>query len=183
MSAARFLILGVLQKEQPLHGYDIRRELEVWKAEQWSQVAYGSIYYALKKMNDEGLIEVASKDEAGGRPAKTEYRVTSRGETEFQLLLREYWWERKPVVDPFQAALTFMDFMPHEELLAALRSRTDKLNGELKGLKYLTEGPQTQNPYTPRHIVQNLRLVKAYYEAELSWIEQTIDKIERGELP
>ena len=29
-----------------MHGYDIRRELETWNAEQWAQVAYGSIYYA-----------------------------------------------------------------------------------------------------------------------------------------
>ena len=188
MSASRLLILGVLrtcalQEKQSLHGYDIRRELETWKAEQWAQVAYGSIYYALKKMNNEGLVEVVSKDKSGGRPAKTEYRITERGESEFQLLLREYWWERKPVVDPFQVALTFMNFMPRDELLAALRARTDKLNGELKGLEYLTTGPQTQNPYKPRHIAENLRLVKAYYEAEVNWIEQTIGKIERGELP
>lgn len=188
MSAARLLILGVLQncasqEKQSLHGYDIRRELETWKAEQWAQVAYGSIYYALKKMNEEELVEVVSRDESGGRPAKTEYKITERGEAEFRLLLREYWWERKPVIDPFQVALTFMNFMPREELLAALRARTDKLNGELKGLEYLTAGPHTQNPYTPRHIVENLRLVKAYYEAEVTWIEQAIGKIEREELP
>lgn len=184
MSASRLLILGVLQTcETPLHGYDIRRELEMWNAEQWAQVAYGSIYYALKKMADEGLVEVISKDDRGRAPAKTEYGITERGEVEFQRLLREYWWNRKPVIDPFQVALTFMNFMPREELLAALRVRTDKLNGDLKALEYLTAGPKTQNPYTPRHIVENLRLVRSYYEAELAWIEQAIGKIERGELP
>ncbi|MGF1472801.1 MAG: PadR family transcriptional regulator [Rubrobacteraceae bacterium] len=190
MSAARLLILGVLQtcaqqEKQALHGYDIRRELEMWKAEQWAQVAYGSIYYALKKMNDEGLVEVVSKDKSGGRPAKTEYRITERGKTEFQLLLRDYWWNRKPVIDPFQVALTFMNFMPRDELLAALRARTDKLNAELKGLEYLTAGSglQTKNPYAPRHITENLRLAKAYYEAEVDWIQQTIRKIEAGKLP
>lgn len=184
MSAARFLILGVLRTKQPLHGYDIRRELEAWNAEQWAQVAYGSIYYALKKMADEGLVEVSGKDAPGRRPAKTEYRITERGETEFQLLLRDYWWNSKPVVDPFQMALTFMNFMPREELLAALHARIDRRNAEIKGLEYLTESPKSQNnPYKPRHVVHNLRLVKAYYEAEISWMNETIDKIERGELP
>ncbi len=180
MSAARLLILGVLQIKQPLHGYDIRRELEAWNAEQWAQVAYGSIYYALNKMAEEELVEVVSKGAPGGRPAKTQYNITGRGEDEFQRLLREYWWNRKPVIDPFQVALTFMNFMPREELLAALRARADKLNGELKGLEYLTTGPQE---HKPRHIVENLRLVRAYYEAEVNWIEQTAGKIERGELP
>ena len=183
MSAARLLILGVLQIKQPVHGYDIRRELEMWNAEQWAQVAYGSIYYALKKMADEELVEVVSKDNSGGRPAKTQYKITERGEIEFQRLLREYWWNRKPVIDPFQVALTFMNFMPREELLAALHVRIDKLKADLKALEYLTTGPKTQNCYTPRHIVENLGLVQEYYKAELSWIEQTISKIERGELP
>ena len=183
MSAARLLILGVLQIKQPVHGYDIRRELETWNAEQWAQVAYGSIYYALNKMADEELVEVVSKGASGGRPAKTQYKITGRGEAEFQRLLREYWWNRKPVIDPFQVALTFMNFMPREELLAALRVRSDKLNADFKALEYLTEGPKTQNPHTPRHIAENLRLVQGYYKAELAWIEQTIGKIERGELP
>ena len=184
MSASRLLILGVLQNcKVPLHGYDIRRELETWKADKWAQVAYGSIYYALKKMSDEGLVEVVSKDESGGRTAKTEYVITESGEFEFYRLLREYWWNRKPVIDPFQVALTFMDSMPRGELLAALDSRIDLLSAEIKGLEYMTEDVKTQNPYTPRHIVQNLRLVKAYFEAEVTWIKETITEIERGELP
>jgi len=36
MSAARLLILGVLQFESPAHGYEIRRELETWHTEQWT---------------------------------------------------------------------------------------------------------------------------------------------------
>ena len=183
MSAARLLILGVLRIKQPVHGYDIRRELEMWNAEQWAQIAYGSIYYALNKMAEGSLVEVVSKEPSASQSAKTQYKITERGEIEFQRLLREYWWNRKPVIDPFQVALTFMNSMPREELLAALRVRIDKVNADLKALEYLTTTPQTENPYTPRHILQNLRLVQEYYKAELTWIEQTIGKIERGELP
>ncbi|MDQ6604403.1 MAG: PadR family transcriptional regulator, partial [Chloroflexota bacterium] len=56
MSAARLLILGVLQLKSPAHGYEIRRELELWRAEQWAHIAYGSIYFALNKMAEEGLV-------------------------------------------------------------------------------------------------------------------------------
>jgi hypothetical protein len=50
MSATRLLILGVLRSKQPIHGYNVRRELESWQAERWAHIAYGSIYFALNKM-------------------------------------------------------------------------------------------------------------------------------------
>ena len=91
MSATRLLILGVLRHKQPTHGYDVRRELEAWQAERWANIAYGSIYFALNKMAEEGLVEVVDTDQVGKRPARTTYTITAAGEAEFQRLLREYW--------------------------------------------------------------------------------------------
>src|SRR5437763_14733037 len=122
MSSARLLILGVLLHRQPIHGYDVRRELETWNAEQWTNIAYGSIYFALNKMAEEGLVEVInSDDKVGKRAGRTEYIITSKGKEEFERLLREHWWERKPTIDPFMVAITFMNALPHEELLEALK--------------------------------------------------------------
>src|SRR5207249_5700205 len=123
MSATRLLILGVLRFKQPIHGYDVRRELESWQAERWANIAYGSIYFALNKMADEGLVQVVETDQAGRGPARTSYAVTEQGEAEFQRLLREYWWELKTVIDPFQVALAFITELPRDELLDALRHR------------------------------------------------------------
>jgi ABC-2 type transport system permease protein len=40
------LVLGVVRIFQPVHGYDVRRELVSWHAEGWGNVAPGSIYNA-----------------------------------------------------------------------------------------------------------------------------------------
>ena len=74
---------------------EVRRELESWRAERWANIAYGSIYFALNKMAEEGLIEVVDTDQAGKGPARTTYVVTKAGEDEFQRLLRETWWETR----------------------------------------------------------------------------------------
>jgi len=179
MSAARLLILGVLQFKSPAHGYEIRRELETWHAEQWAHIAYGSIYFALKKMADESLVEAVSTDQIGKRPARTLYTITDDGNAEFQRLLRDYWWDRKPFIDPFQVALTFMNKMPREELLLALRYRADRIRAFLN----VRMGQHIFSPDTPRHIRENFRLATAHEEAELRWIEEAIEKVERGELP
>lgn len=182
MSSARLLILGVLRIKQPTHGYDIRRELESWRVDQWANVAYGSIYHALSRMTEEGLVEPASGDRPEKRPARVVYSITERGEQEFQRLLREYWWEPKRVVDPFQVAVTFMNAMPADELVAALRTRSDLLNAELKILEQATKLKMSP-PDTPRHISENMRLAAAHVEAEQRWVEEAIEKVERGELP
>lgn len=178
MSAARLLILGVLQYKSPAHGYEIRRELETWHAEQWAHIAYGSIYFALNKMAEEGLLAPAGTDQVGKRPARMLYAITDDGTAEFNRLLRDYWWERKPFIDPFQVAITFMHRMPREQLLGALRFRRDHLRALINAF-----GPRVIPADVPRHIGENFRLAVAHEKAELQWVEEAIGKVERGELP
>lgn len=183
MSVSRLLILGVLRTKQPTHGYEIRRTLETWGAEQWTNIAYGSIYHALSKMAREGLIEPAGVEEGPGKgPARTAYSLTGSGEGEFHRLLREHWWNLKPVKDPFQVALTFMDELPRDELLAVLRHRADQLRVDLNTYEWSTR-LKTTPPGTPRHVAENMRLHAARTEAELNWTKEAIEKVERGDLP
>ncbi len=181
MSATRLLILGVIRFKQPTHGYEVRRELETWRAEQWANIAYGSIYFALNKMAEEGLLEAVDVDRAGRRPARTLYRITSAGEEMFQTLLREYWWQIKPTIDPFQVALTFMNQLPRDELLAALRHRLALAHTSSEGMTFAIKA--LAEPNIPRHIAENLRLIAAHLETEARWIEEAIAKVERGDLP
>ncbi len=103
--------------------------------------------------------------------------ITEDGNREFQRLLRDYWWDRKPFIDPFQVALTFMNKMPCEELLRALRFRRDHVRASLDAF-----GPSVLSPDMPRHIAENFRLAMAHEETELPWTEESIEKVERGEL-
>lgn len=181
MSSTRLLILGSLRFLQPAHGYEIRRELESWSAENWANIAYGSIYHALKKMAEEGLIEPTGTDRVNNRPARTTYAVTEFGESEFHRLLREYWWEMKPVVDPFQVALSFMSDMPRDELIAALRRRAAAYRSAVEQFEY---GKRSKAMHeAPRHVAEIFNLAAAQCEASARWAEETIEKVERGELP
>ncbi len=166
MSSIRLLILGVLSRKQPIHGYDIRRELELLHADRWANIAYGSIYSALSKMADEGLVAQTNKSEK--QTAKTEYVITAQGKAEFDRLLHEYWWEMKPTVDPFQIALAFMDNLPPHELQEALRHRADALQDSLDDLN---------SPHNDRNPPISMRLMKAHIEAELRWIEETLRSV------
>jgi DNA-binding PadR family transcriptional regulator len=183
MSAIRLLILGVLVRSaEPIHGYDVRRALELWNAEEWANVAYGSIYFALNKLAEEGLIVPVGTDQVGNRPARTTYAIAEPGRREFERLLREYWWEPKPVIDPFQVAITFMDRLPRDELLAALRQRAAILRAALAAWDWAV-GNKMGVSSTPRHVAAQLALSRSHKEATLRWLEQVTEQVERGELP
>jgi DNA-binding PadR family transcriptional regulator len=169
--------------DKPRHGYEVRAELELWSAHWWANVAYGSIYFALRKMAAEGLLEVDSPGEPGGRgrAGRTVYAVTDHGRAEFERLLRGLWLDHRPGTDPFKVALTFMDRLPRDELLAALQHRQARLRGDVEGLDALTTLKRRGG--APRHVDEVLRLGAAQSRAELDWLTDVIAKVERGELP
>ncbi len=134
MSTTRLLILGLVRWLQPVHGYDVRRELLSWGADDWAHVAPGSVYHALKKMTGEQLLRETGTEQVGGRPARISYEVTEAGEREFQRLLRRYWSVYSAPIDPFATAFVFLPALPRDEAVAALRHRARQLRAHADGL-------------------------------------------------
>ncbi|MFC6085410.1 PadR family transcriptional regulator [Sphaerisporangium aureirubrum] len=176
MSATRTLILGVLL-DGPVHGYKVRQTLELWGADHWANVAFGSIYHGLAQMAKEGLLEVVE----GGRGGQTVYAVTGAGRQEFQRLLNDFWWDYRPIVDPFLVALTFMDRMDPGDLTAALAARRDRLRAELLMYERGLAGKRSHG--APRHVGETVILSGLHVRSQLEWVEQAIKKIAEGELP
>lgn len=179
MSATRLLILGVLRQLQPAHGYSIRQQLEAWQVDEWANVAYGSIYFALNKMAGEGLVESVGAGPPDNRSTRVTYVLTERGEVEFQRLLREHWLERRPIVEPFRAALAFMSSIPADEVLELLHRRIALARQDADVLEAMSQSPEV----SPRHVAELLLLAAAHARAEIDWGEAAIVKVERGELP
>jgi DNA-binding PadR family transcriptional regulator len=158
------MILGIVQWMQPVHGYDVRRELLSWSADKWANVQPGSIYHALRKLSEEGLLHEVSTD---------------KGAAEFQSLLRDRWWNVAPMVDPFMAAFSFLSALPREEAAAALRNRALQLRAGVHqleaamGAEWLDGKPVYVSWMWERSVVT--------WEAEIAWCERTAKKIEANE--
>jgi DNA-binding PadR family transcriptional regulator len=174
------MILGLVRWLQPVHGYDVRRELLSWDVESWANIQPGSIYHALRKLSEEGLLAEVATEQVGGRPARTTYRVTEEGEREFAKLLREYWWEYKPPVDPFMPAFAFLPSLRREESVAALRSRADGIERASKAVReeMATAGWLDDRPV---HVGWHIDLMLVRRDAEVRWCRDVADRIEAGE--
>ncbi|MFI7445769.1 PadR family transcriptional regulator [Nonomuraea indica] len=174
-SSTRLLILGTLLDE-PMNGYQVRRRLEVMGADSWASVAFGSIYHGLSKMADEGLLTVVES----GKGGKTVYAITEAGREDFHRNLLLAWHEVRPIVDPFQVALTYADRLDKAELIPALHHRIQDLRRSISMLEHAYGAKQRFG--APRHIDENLRLTAAMFAAQLAWAEDALRRVEAGEL-
>ena len=173
------MILGVVRLAQPVHGYDVRRELLSWGADRWANVQPGSIYHALRKLTEEEMLREVGTDQVGGRPARTSYEITEKGEAEFESLLRDLWWNVAPTHDPFFAALSFLPSLPRPEAVAALRNRATVLRASMDGLRASLESRWIKE-LKPVQVAWMFELGIARLEGEVAWCERIADLIESG---
>jgi DNA-binding PadR family transcriptional regulator len=174
------MILGLVRLMQPVHGYDVRRELLSWSADEWANVAPGSIYHALRKLTDEGMLSEVSTEQVGGRPARTSYRTTSKGDAEFEELLRRYWWEYIQPIDPFQAAAAYLPALPPQEAAAALRNRARMLRTAADRMRASLDS-RWMRESKPVHVAWMFERVVILLEAEIPWCERIAARVEAGE--
>lgn len=173
------MILGLVKWMQPVHGYDVRRELLSWQVEEWANVAPGSIYHALRKLAEEGLLEEVATEQVGARPARTTYRITEKGDLEFGELLRRYWWGYEQPVDPFLAGFGFLPALSHTEASAALRNRARLLRTGVDGHRFALAS-EWMRQTKPAHVAWMFELQVARMEAEIAWCERIATRLERG---
>lgn len=178
-STTRLLVLGVVRIFQPVHGYDVRRELVSWHAEEWANVAPGSIYNALKSLTRDGLLEIVGTKQIGSRPERTTYRLTPKGEVEMDEMLRETLWTVRMPVDPLVSAISLLGFLDRKELASALEARTAKIQGDLKHAEYVIAA--IDDVETPAHVREMMRLIYARVGAELEWSRAFKARLASGE--
>jgi DNA-binding PadR family transcriptional regulator len=169
-------VLGLLH-EGPLHGYELRKRLNLMLG--WGRVlSYGSLYPALKKMRRAGLIEEAATTTPVTRRPRIVYQVTESGHAEFQRLMSEVGptaWED----DTFDIRFAFFGRTDMEIRLRVLEGRRTRLQERLARVQGDLERTQAEvNRYAAelqRHGVESV-------EREVRWLSELI-RAERGGQP
>jgi DNA-binding PadR family transcriptional regulator len=178
--STRLVILGLL-RDRPLHGYEIKHIIEE-HMDDWTSIAFGSIYFALKKLSEEGLVEVAATERTGNRPSRTVYALTQVGREEFLRLLRKLWSKTERQYFATDLGLFFMDALSPKEILEHLQARLDDLNRTAEHLKRHRAENMT-DPHVPRRARFIFDHSQAHLEAELSWTQALWTELHDGGSP
>jgi DNA-binding PadR family transcriptional regulator len=195
-------VLGLL-KEQPLHGYELKKRLSETLGFLWG-VSYGSLYPALRRLEKSGAIEIVTPEPApaaakpvptgsvkgdlaaarrlsmagrvgGGRRTRKAYRITERGEALFvELLLADD--ERGDDEKSFILKLAFCRHVPADARLALLERRRDALRDRLDRARRGTRPPRPDDRYTRSLLEHRTRST----QRDLEWVEELI-ALERGD--
>lgn len=125
-SRTRFALLGLLTLG-PMTGYDMRKFIDTAISHFWRE-SFGNIYPILRQLHKDGLVTVREKSQSG-RPDRRIYRLTKKGEREFErwqceavpeehfksvLLLKMFFGDHLP---PEIAKKHLLDFIDSQEAL------------------------------------------------------------------
>lgn len=181
MSATRLLLLGIVRIFQPVHGYFARRELLSWHADEWAHLNPGSVYNGLRALVRDGFVEEVGTEARGGRPARTSYRLTGDGESEFLLLLREALWnvsahDRAELM----AAWSFAWALTRDEVIAALEHRIEQVAGFARAAVFAIEDVRRSHTM-PDTVVEHYRLTQARLTGEATWAGELVERLRAGE--
>jgi DNA-binding PadR family transcriptional regulator len=181
MASTKLLVLGAVRIFQPVHGYFVRRELLTWHVEEWAHVNPGSVYNALRTLTREGYLEEVGTEALGGRPARTTYRLTADGETEFLRLLRDALWNVDPFApDALLAAWSFTWALTREEVVSAVEHRLEQIEASDRASRYTIRDLQ-RDPEKPAQVAEHVRLTQARLDGEARWIRALLRRLRAGE--
>jgi DNA-binding PadR family transcriptional regulator len=177
--STRLVILGLL-RERPLYGYELKQIIEEHMGD-WTNIAFGSIYFALGKLAEEGFAEQVAVEQEGKRPSRSVYQITEAGQAEFLRLLREVWSEVERHYYTIDIGLAFMDALPSEEVEGYLQGRIAQLEGIMQHIgKHKTE--QMAQPEVPAQAAAVFDHSLAHFQAELDWTRDLLNRVETGSL-
>lgn len=178
MSATRLLVLGVVRAHGQAHGYQVRRELITWSADQWANIKPGSIYHALKQMAKNGMLREVGAEGSEQGPDRTVYELTEDGATEFMRLLREALTNPEAKPEMWGAGITFLTCLPRNGAIELLQYRLSNLEACRHGLRGYNA--HHAPPGKPEHVWELFQWWICEYEAAIAFTQGMIERLKGG---
>jgi DNA-binding PadR family transcriptional regulator len=173
------LTVLVFLRLRPMHPYQLQSIIRLTHKDDFLRLNPGSLYNAIERLLQAGLIEVAQTTRSGRRPERTVYRITKRGCQEAIDWLRELLEKPGPDSTWFFAALSFLPALTPNETADQLQKRVAHLKTEISNFK---EVLRTITPRAGRLNLIELEYALAMRAAELRWVNQIIAELKSGKL-
>lgn len=173
---------------RPMHGYELRKQIELSRRDRWADIKYGSIYGALRRLSGEGLLEEVGMARVGNRPPHTVYRTTEAGKEELSRLLKEAWVRPTPSARPMDTALSFVWLLPAGEVEGLIEERLAKIGEMAEELDSTQRWAEEQAEEHGLDLERGVRaMVSDLFEhsrrsivAEREWAEYVLGRVRGG---
>jgi DNA-binding PadR family transcriptional regulator len=155
------------------YGYNIEKTIEKRNMRHWTEIAFSSIYYVLKRLEKKELITSETK-QVSGRSRKV-YQATQLGKAEMKEKVRELISSYHPLIDPLDLGIGNLDKLTHNEIIEGLRSYVESLGEQEQFLRKRLHAIEESD--WPFHIRGLVTRPLAKLDAEMNWVESYIEAL------
>jgi DNA-binding PadR family transcriptional regulator len=174
MTNAELAILSLVV-ERPRHGYEIEQVIEERGMRDWTEVGFSSIYYLLKKLEREGLVE-GRLQEAGRGPARRVYHATTAGMEARRTGVLDALSTPRRGTSPLLLGLSNLPGILPTEAVAALRQCRAALSTRLEHVQEKWDSQRPVPPYVDAMFDHSVTMLKT----EIAWIDNFIVQMDGG---
>jgi DNA-binding PadR family transcriptional regulator len=176
----RIAILGLLCRHGSQHGYELRKLMVDQHIDYISNVQLGSIYAALKRLAEEGLVKQHGQSRSGNRPTRTVYGITDLGKKQLRSLITDAFTDPQQPERPVDLAVHFSGLLSIDDVVELLEERVRALEGFAKVVERVTRATQHEDPAAReliRDIPDHFRRIN---RAELAWTKKVLANARQG---
>jgi DNA-binding PadR family transcriptional regulator len=141
----------------------------------------GSLYDAIARCHQAGLIEPVDRNRAGARPERTVYRLTDAGQKTLKTLVNRYVGTVGEEFPEFPAGLAHLLHLDRDEATARLHERRRSLVARVAETEAALAGAREAG--IPRVVLLETEYAQLLRHTEITWLSEITRAIEDGDLP
>jgi DNA-binding PadR family transcriptional regulator len=164
--------------ERPMHPYEMHQLLLARSEDRLVKVRPGSLYHAIDRLNEEGLVRALGTQREGNRPERTTYEVTPAGVAAMHDWVRSCLREPVNEYPRFPLALGEAHNLPGAEVAVLLEERLAALRADDRLLADSKARVASQE-VDERYWV-DVPYLRALLAAEIDWLERLVTRLRSG---
>ncbi|MFJ4284871.1 PadR family transcriptional regulator [Paenarthrobacter nicotinovorans] len=170
-----------LLAEQPMHPYEMYQVLMARHEDRLVKVRPGTLYHAVGRLEEGGLVEATGTGREGKRPERTTYRITPAGHAALDARLRAMLATPINEYPVFPHAIAEAHHLPAGVVTGLLEERVVALSADLDFLL------RAQDAVTAKGLERKYWIDITYQQAmlrtEIAWIRELLEELGTGQLP
>ena len=171
---ARLLVLGVLHRGD-FHPYEIKRRLEAAMVECYIDVDVGTLYYAVRQLEKERLIEAVAEERVARGGIRTIYSITIAGRSEFQKGFNRQLEAEGPVSQTLYGAMLFLHLADPVVVKNSLRRRLARVEELIDKLGPIREELASRLSTGGAHLLDHIERQRML---DRDWMESLLADVE-----
>jgi len=171
-------VLGLLC-EKTMYGYEIEKIIEERNMRNWTEIAFSSVYYVLKKLEDKKLVKGKIKS-SKNKPFRKIYTVTEMGRKAMKDKVKELISDFERIICRFDLGMFNLFLLDTDEILDCFERY---LKSADETIIFLQNSKQEMEKLgLPDNVIALATRPLAHVRTEKKWIEEYMNQLKNREV-